>query len=223
MLIKQVCIPKSALTTVDETCTLAEALVILESSGYRCVPVLDCSGKIFRGNIYKMHIYRHKSEGGDMNLPVTHLIKNATKFIHINSSFFKIFFSIKELPYIAVLDENQHFYGILTHSTLLNILEQSWNVSEGRFVLTIASDGRQGDLATASKIISKQSQITSCITLEVGHENYSRRMLFTLPANTTNDKLKTIINKLERKKFKIVEIEDLRKPTEEVEADYDFE
>ena len=89
MLIKQVCIPKQTLTTVDETCSLEAALTILEDSGYRCVPVLDSTGKIFRGNIYKMHIYRHKSNGGDMTLPVTHLIKNATKFIHINSLLLK--------------------------------------------------------------------------------------------------------------------------------------
>lgn len=214
MLIKQVCIPKNSLTTVDETCSLADALVILEKSGYRCVPVLDSTDKIFRGNIYKMHIYRHKSEGGDMNLPVTHLIKNATKFIHINSSFFKIFFSIKELPYIAVLDENQHFHGILTHSTLLNILAQSWNVAEGRYVLTIASKGKQGDLATVAKIISKKSEITSCITLEAGHEGYSRCMLFTLPSNTSQETLQTVIAKLEKKQYKIIEVEDLRKSSE---------
>lgn len=77
-----------------------------------------------------MHIYRHKANGGDMSLPVTYLLKNATKFIYVNTSFFKVFFTIKELPYIAVLDENNYFYGILTHSTLLNILAQSWNVKQ---------------------------------------------------------------------------------------------
>lgn len=211
MLIKQVCIRKRDLTTVDETCTLENALNILEESGYRCVPILDETGKIFRGNIYKMHIYRHKSTGGDMQLPVTHLLKNATKFIYLNSSFFKIFFTIKELPYIAVLDENQHFYGILTHSKLLNILAQSWNVNEGRYVLTVASIGRQGDLATISKIISKHSPITSCITLDVGQDEFIRRMLFTLPADTTEETLNTVIEQLERKDYKVVEVEDLQK------------
>lgn len=59
-----------------------------------------------------MHIYRHKANGGDMTLPVTHLLKNATKFIYLDTSFFKVFFTIKELPYIAVLDSENHFYGI---------------------------------------------------------------------------------------------------------------
>ncbi|MBE9390287.1 cyclic di-AMP binding protein CbpA [Vagococcus salmoninarum] len=211
MLIKQVCIKKRDLTTVDETCTLENALAILEESGYRCVPILDETGKIFRGNIYKMHIYRHKSEGGDMQLPVTHLLKNATKYIYLNSSFFKIFFTIKELPYIAVLDENQHFYGILTHSKLLNILAQSWNVNEGRYVLTVASIGRQGDLAAISKIISKHSPITSCITLDVGQDEFIRRMLFTLPADTSEEVLEVVIEQLERKDYKVVEVEDLQK------------
>lgn len=56
--------PKATLTTLPETATLDEALTVLEDTGYRCVPVLDKSGKIFRGNIYKMHLYRHKARQG---------------------------------------------------------------------------------------------------------------------------------------------------------------
>ena len=170
MLLKTMVYKKQDLTTVNETNTLAEALAILEASGFRCVPILDETGKIFRGNIYKMHIYRHKANGGDMSLPVTHLLKNATKFIHVNDSFFNVFFSIKELPYIAVLDSSNHFYGILTHSSLLNMLAQSWSVEEGSYVLTIASTGNQGDRAAITKIISKYSSIASCITLDVGRQ-----------------------------------------------------
>ncbi|MCI0130807.1 MULTISPECIES: cyclic di-AMP binding protein CbpA [Enterococcaceae] len=212
MLIESVCIPKRLLTTVSETCTLEDALNILEESGFRCVPVLDETGKFFRGNIYKMHIYRHKSNGGDMTLPVTHLIKNATKFIHLNSSFFKIFFTIKELPYIAVLDANDQFYGILTHSSLLGILSQSWNVKEGRFALTIASTGRKGDLANMTKIISKYSDIASCITLDVGRDEYIRRTIITLPADTDKETCDLIIKALNKKDFFVAQVEDLQQP-----------
>ncbi len=209
MLLKSVVIKKDNLTTVNESCTLEEALSILEDSGYRCVPILDESGKIFRGNIYKMHIYRHKANGGDMSLPVTYLLKNATKFIYVNTSFFKVFFTIKELPYIAVLDENNYFYGILTHSTLLNILAQSWNVKQGSYVLTIASVGQQGDLAAISKIIAKYSSIASCITLDVDSEEFVRRTLIPFPAGTTAETCTAIVEHLERKNFKVVELENL--------------
>ena len=205
MLLKTLVYKKKDLTTVTETSTLEEALEILESSGYRCVPILDASG-----NIYKMHIYRHKANGGDMTLPVTHLLKNATKFIYLDTSFFKVFFTIKELPYIAVLDNENHFYGILTHSTLLTMLSQSWSVEQGSYVLTIASTGKQGDLATISKIISKYSSIASCITLDIEKDEFIRRTLITLPADTDEKVCETIVNQLEKKNYKVIEIENLQ-------------
>lgn len=209
MLLKTMVYKKQNLTTVKETNTLEEALAILEESGFRCVPILDETGKIFRGNIYKMHIYRHKANDGDMTLPVTYLLKNATKFIHVNDSFFHVFFTIKELPYIAVLDSENHFYGILTHSSLLNMLAQSWNIDEGSYVLTIASTGSQGDLANMSKIIAKYSSIASCITLDIGKDEFIRRTLITLPAGTSEEVRNKIIAQLESRQFKVVEIEDL--------------
>ncbi|MGX7236470.1 cyclic di-AMP binding protein CbpA [Enterococcus phoeniculicola] len=210
MLLKTMVYKKKDLTTVKETNTLEEALDILEDSGYRCVPILDDSGKIFRGNIYKMHIYRHKSTGGDMTLPVTHLLKNATKYIYVNTSFFKVFFTIKELPYITVLDDNNHFYGILTHSSLLNMLSQSWSIDNGSYVLTIASTGKQGDLAAITKIISKYCSIASCITLDIGKDEFIRRTLITLPAKTSKELCTTVVDHLERKSFKVLEIEALQ-------------
>ena len=210
MLIKSLCIPKKKLTTVSETVTLQEAIDILETSGFRCVPILDETGTIFRGNIYKMHIYRHKANGGDMNLPVTHLLKNATKFISIEASFFKVFFSIKELPYISVLDEDNRFYGILTHSSLLNMLQQSWNVNTGSYVLTIASTGQKGDLANMAKIISRFCSISSCITLDVEQDDLVRRTMITLESGVTKDIVKQLSSALSKKGFRIVEVEDLK-------------
>lgn len=91
MLLKSMVKPKQRLTTVQEDATLEEALKILEDSGFRCVPILDKTGRLFRGNIYKMHIYRHKSRGGSMQDPVTSLLKNATKYINLSAAFFTVF------------------------------------------------------------------------------------------------------------------------------------
>lgn len=209
MLLKSLVIPKKSLTVVKESCTLEEAIVILENSGYRCVPVLDETETFFRGNIYKMHIYRHKANGGDMSLPVTHLIKNTTKFINITSSFFKVFFTIKELPYIAVLDDSQRFYGILTHSSLLNMLQESWSVNNGSYVLTIISGGEKGSLAQISKIINQYASIANVMTLDTERDRTLRHLLITLPAGVSNETLNQIITALEKKDFSIAEVEDL--------------
>lgn len=210
MLIKSLVQKKADLTTVKETVTLEEALATLEASGFRCVPIVDESGQIFRGNIYKMHIYRHKSQGGDMSLPVTYLLKNATKTIPINAPFFKVFFNIKDLPYIAVLDENANFYGILTHSRLLAMLSESWNIDVGSYVLTVMSAGQRGDLAAMSKILAKYVSISGCLTLDAKKEEIVRRTLFTLPAGIDEATLNTCVAKLERKGFRVAEIDDLQ-------------
>ncbi|CAJ1198375.1 cyclic di-AMP binding protein CbpA [Companilactobacillus nantensis] len=210
MLVKSLVLKKDKLTTVKETVTLEEALKVLEDSGYRCVPILDESGQIFRGNIYKMHIYRHKSRGGDMSLPVTTLMKNATKTISVDSPFFKVFFNIKDLPYIAVLDESNLFYGILTHSRLLSMLSDSWNLDISSYVLTVSSSGDRGDLEKMSKIFAKYVSVAACMTLDAKSNEVVRRTLFTLPSGTDIETLKEIIKRLEKKSFIVSEIDDLK-------------
>lgn len=209
MLIKSMVKTKENLTTLQEDTTLAQALDILEESDFRCVPVLDNTGKIFRGNIYKMHIYRHRSRGGDMNLPVTNLLKNSTKFISVNAAFFNIFFSIKDLPYIAVLDEQSQFYGILTHTKLLSMLAEGWNIHAGSYVLTVITRDERGSLVNMAKAITKYTPIANCITLDLQEPNVVRRILFTLPSGVTNDILKKIVHNLQRKGFEVPEIENL--------------
>ncbi|MCI1290426.1 MAG: cyclic di-AMP binding protein CbpA [Lactobacillus sp.] len=210
MLIKPLVLKKDYLTTVNEKATLAEALKTLEDSGYRCVPILDDTGTIFRGNIYKMHIYRHKSQGGDMSMPVTYLLKNATKTIKVNSPFYKVFFNIKDLPYIAVLDEDNKFYGILTHSSLLNMLSDAWNINDGSYVLTVLSDNRRGNLTKIVKAIYKYSNLAGCLTLDVGKGEYVRRTLFTLPEGVSKTTMENIVARIQKKGFVVAEVEDLQ-------------
>lgn len=199
---------KDELTTLPEDTTLEQALKVLEDTGYRCVPILDKSGKLFRGNIYKMHIYRHKSRNGDMSLPVTSLLKNATKFISINDAFYKVFFTIRDLPYIAVLDENNQFYGILTHNRLLKMLAESWNVNNGSYTLTVAIPDERGALVTMAKEITRFCQIANIMSLNL-NDTAVRLVLVTLPENISADRVDRIVKRLKRRGFDVPEIEDL--------------
>ncbi|HIW70757.1 MAG TPA: CBS domain-containing protein [Candidatus Limosilactobacillus merdipullorum] len=203
--------PKEELTTLPETATINDALKVLEETGYRCVPILDPTGKIFRGNIYKLHIYRHKSRNGNMNLPVTVLLKNATKFISINDAFFKVFFTIKDLPYIAVLDSDNHFYGILTHTRLLRMLAKGWNVKTGSYVLSVTTErDERGNLVEAAKEISHFCSITNVISLDVPAPDRSPKiMMFTLEAGVSSRTVERIKGRLHRHGFTVAKVEDL--------------
>ena len=202
---------KDKLTTLPETATLGEALSILEDTGFLCVPVLDKSGRIFRGNIYKMHLYRHKSRNGDMSLPVTSLLKNATKFVSINSAFFSVFFAMRDLPYIAILNEENQFYGILTHNSMLRMLAEGWNVNNGSYVLTVTTPDERGSLMTATKEITRYCQIVNVLSFDPEHTSL-KQVLFTLPADVDHDKMVKVVRRLQKKGFQVSEIEDLKKP-----------
>ena len=47
MLLKNIIKPMQSLTTIPENMNLQTALDILEDTGFRCIPVLDQTNKIF--------------------------------------------------------------------------------------------------------------------------------------------------------------------------------
>lgn len=208
MLVQSLCIPKHQCVKISETATLREALQTLEETGYRCVPVLDQTGQLFKGNIYKMHIYRHGMNGGSLDDNVMTLIKNTTKFIYTGSNFFEVFFSIKELPYIAVLNDDGHFFGILPHGKMLGMLEEAWNRDSGSYVLTVALSEQKGALEKIAKIINKYSTVASLMTLDA-KSSVMRRVLITLPTDCDEKTKKKIVKKLNEKGLRVVAVEDL--------------
>ncbi|NYN49749.1 hypothetical protein GPV65_24485, partial [Salmonella enterica subsp. enterica serovar Typhimurium] len=82
---------------------------------------------------------------------------------------------------IAVLNEQGHFYGILTHGKLLGLLQDGWNVKTTSYVLTIATGEVKGALTKITKIIDRYSSISSLITLDNQTEDFIRRVLVSLP------------------------------------------
>ena len=102
------------------------------------------------------------------------------------------------------------FFGILTHSSLLNMLSQSWRVDVGSYVLTIIAPSRRGDLSQITKIVNRHSAIASLITLDVNRDDVLRRVLVTLPAGTTKSELDAVVQGLEKQDFRVSTIEDLQ-------------
>jgi CBS domain-containing protein len=203
---------RDSLITVTEDATLQDAFNIFEDqTSFRAIPILDESGQLFRGAIYKMHIYRHMSDGGDMHLPVTTLMRNMTKFIGINATFFELFFTLRDLPFISVLDENNHFQGIVTHSRVMDLMAESLQTPEGRYTLTLLTTGERGSLEKAAKIISRYTSISAAISLNPDNNPRTVRILFTLPDTVDEARLSKIIRVLSRRGFHLESLEDLKK------------
>ena len=213
MLHESLITPKSELTTVTENTTIAQLNDLFNSAAEahtRTMPILDESGKLFRGNVYKQHVYEHIAKNGDMNLPVTAIMRNSTKFIYTTSQFYEVFFAIRDLPFIAVLDEQHHFAGIFTHDALMDLLSQSWSVRTGGVAISVTSHNTQGDLKKIASIIARYSNIESVLSIQP-QQATPTSLMFTLPLAIDSEQLQKLVTRLEKKGFTVTSIEDLQR------------
>jgi CBS domain containing-hemolysin-like protein len=210
MIDKSLIQPKEELVTVTENTTLAEVADIFATANMRAIPILDVQGKIFRGNIYKQHLFEHQANQGDLSLPVTTLMRNSTKFIFLDSQFYELFFAMRDLPFIAVLDDNHHFYGVFTHNALMDVLAQSWSVEDAGVAISVAlKDNTTGELAKIAKIISRFSNISSVVSLRQTSTEAAMMLLITLPIPYDSALLDLLKERLNKKGFPVLDVENL--------------
>ncbi len=109
MIVKQRYLSKEDVVFCKETDPSSVVLAKLNESGYRCIPVLDENGEKFVGNAYKVQILEHQLDHEE-DVPISQLAIDQDGFISEESSFYKVFFTIKRLPYLAVLNEEGTFH-----------------------------------------------------------------------------------------------------------------
>ncbi len=205
MIIKNHYIQKSDVKYVTEDFSILEAREFLEKTGFRCVPILDKSKTYFVGNVYEIDTYKYK---GSLEDPVTNIAKNNKDFVHEHDPFFRIFFTIRKLPFLAVLDEDDEFVGILTHSIVMDVAEDAFGVRAKGYSITIGTYDFQNTLKRISEIVSKYSSIQTLITLY--SEDFVRQIVLTLPEQTEKETVDVIIKELTEAKYSIVHVEKLK-------------
>ncbi|MEL3961487.1 cyclic di-AMP binding protein CbpA [Lysinibacillus endophyticus] len=206
MIVKQRYVKKNEVIWCKENDSSTEVLNLLNESGYRCIPILDEQGNKFIGNAYKVDILEHKLEHGNENVPISELAVDQDGTIHEESSFFEIFFTIKRLPYLAVIDDNKNFTGILTHSKVFELLEEAWGYKTGSCALTIALPDTEGILAKILKSIKKKSGIHSVFSMD-DDKYYLRRIIVTLAKGATSETVKEIETLLNKAGAQLIDIE----------------
>ncbi|MDF7637501.1 cyclic di-AMP binding protein CbpA [Leuconostocaceae bacterium ESL0958] len=208
---KSLIVPKKDLVTVSEDDTIQDVWQLFEEGSVdhqRTLPILDASGHLFRGNIYRQHVYEHVAKGGDLSLKATAIMRNSTKFISTSADFYELFFAIRDLPYIAVVDDQHHFVGIFTHSSLMDILSQSWSLEKGGVALAVQDQQKRGDLQKMSRIITRYTNIESVVSMQ-SELHGPLAVMFTLPLTADSPILRKIMTKLERRRFKVLSVENL--------------
>lgn len=205
-MIEALMIPKDVMTVFPETLSCYDALKILEVEGLRCAPVLDGSKTIFRGNIYRYHIYHHKFHHPDCDLTqisVTRFLKNTTKVVRNTDSLYELFFSISDLPYIAVLNLSNSFLGVVRHKTMQDFFKQSWAINEAGYALRVEAIGKHGQLSKVTRLVNRRSDITSAMTIDRGDYYNRSAILYLLPKDLNMLTFQTLLKDLERRKYSV--------------------
>ncbi|SOC05694.1 CBS domain protein [Ureibacillus xyleni] len=206
MIVKQRYVKKNEVIWCKETDSCTQVLKLLNESGYRCIPVLDKEGKKFLGNAYKVDILEHLLEHGNEEIAISQLAVDQDGTIDEESSYFEIFFSIKRLPYLAVVDEEKNFVGILTHSKVFELLEEAWGYKNGSCALTIALPDTEGILVKILTMIKKKSGVHGVFAID-DDKWYLRRVIITLAKGADSKTVKEIESQLHKVGAQLIDVE----------------
>ncbi|TXL66835.1 CBS domain-containing protein [Cerasibacillus terrae] len=208
MLVKNDYVNKNEVVFVKEKDNMKEVMKTLADSGYRCIPVLDERGEKYVGNVYKVHLLKHEKEHS-LDGPLDELIADReNSSVKENDAFFKVFKSIKQLPFLAVVDEEKHFQGILTNGNVIQVLENAWGVHNGSYSLTIGTIEYAGALQKMLRIINEYCNVQSVISLN-NNSLYVRRVCIVLPEEVDEKLMKQVVKALENHNLTITDIEKL--------------
>ncbi|MFJ8527281.1 hypothetical protein CON65_01445 [Bacillus pseudomycoides] len=182
-----------------------QALKLMNEKGYRAIPVLAEDEKQFKGIIYKVDILEQKCNGGLEDIRVKDIWEDQSAFIFEKDSFFRAFYVIRCLPFLAVLNEYNEFVGILTHSNIFDVIEDSFGMRTGGYILTIATQDCKGTIKELGTLL-KSYHIGGLLTLDNG-DQYIRRVIVNITDDLNEKALKQLTAKIERKGFRVSHVD----------------
>jgi hypothetical protein len=189
---------------VTEDFSIQQAKNFLQDTGFRCVPILDKTEKKFLGNVYEIDTFKYD---GSFEDSVINIAEDVDATVREDESFFRVFFSIKKYPYLAVVNAEGEFTGILPHSKVMEIFEDALGVHTKGHMLTIGVYDFDHTLKKLTSIISKYSPIQSLITLH--SDQFVRQIVITVPKEVQHSTLEKIHEELTKANFRIVHMDRL--------------
>lgn len=195
---------KDKLNCLSESTMCDEAIEILEKNHLRCTPILDQTQRMYRGNLYRYHIYQYKFHNPEADLskiPVTRFLKNTTRVIRNDENLYRLFFTMKDLPYLAVLDQDNVFIGVIPHVNLIDFFAQAWAIDQAGYVLTVKTIGKRGDLSRISRLVNRYTDISSSMSLDRSDYRTHAMTLFVIPSSVDGLQINQLLKLLERKNY----------------------
>ncbi len=101
--------------------------------------------------------------------------------------------------FLAVLNDYNEFVGILTHSNIFDVIEDSFGMRTGGYILTIATQDCKGTIKELGTLL-KAFHIGGLFTLDNG-DQYIRRVIVNITDELNEKKIKAINRKNREKRI----------------------
>lgn len=210
MFVKSIMIPKFNCITAKLDEPLQSVLERLDGNEIDGVPVLDgdkYAGVATRYGIYKEYF---KSGGQREDFLQNKLAKDVLclqeQTLHINEIFENTLVRLKDIPLLAVIDENDKFQGIVTRSDALEQFQSAFGVQREGVRIAFTSVETEGRIARLADIAHQfHEHIISLVTFDET-DKLVRRIVMKIEKKNNIDKF---IKKLEDSGFRILDINEV--------------
>lgn len=208
MYVRNYMLPKDKLTILQLEDTLDKALNKLNDGDFLSLPVFD--GDVFKGILMKQSIYRdyfqnqYKTKDAFLkDKKIQDLMIDEVKTISENEFIENASYLLHELrtPFLAVLDKENKFVGILTHKAIFNAFSEVFGLGKGYRIVIDLYDV-PGQLAKLTEVIRKSN--INIINLAVKDAKVLDVYKVVIRVDDCN--IDQLIKKIEAKGFKVSEV-----------------
>lgn len=201
-------VPKKILLILDSKQKIKDALHKIEGVGYLSLPVVD--DKKFKGSISVYHIYQkfYKLKEAEriefLEEPILEYINKDIPFLQYNQIIEDALdiFSVKNIPFIPVIDNDSNFIGIVTQKLIFDSFSNILGYHQGTRI-TIVTYDIKGKLAQIAKTITKSNgDIISIVVDDPKIEMSLKKVIVRFEAKD----VELVKGRLEKEGFKILDI-----------------
>lgn len=192
MLVKNIMLPLEKLITISPKDNIQKVLQILEENNFLSLPVAE--GDKFYGAISKDRIYAFYYEKCPdkqcflSDFKVENVMRTDVPSIHPMEIIEKAshFLEVKNIAFVAVVDEDEKFMGIITHNAIFHEFTELFGLNKGSRIAVIAFD-IPGQISKLSKIITENNgDIISFVVVDPKSITDVRELIVRLKAENVD-------------------------------------
>jgi predicted transcriptional regulator len=193
VIVQQLKLEAHKVISIEPSASLKRLLEVLDECGYQHIPVVEDGLYHGMAGYPEVHQAYFESQSDRESFlsgtKVEQIAINKDATIHAEGNIEEIFHAIDRVPFLAVLDEEGRFNGIVLKSTLFNLLRDALGMHQPGVRLTVSMPEMKGYLEKFATVVKNHSNIFGLLVLDDNTNFGYRRVTFKVSPDTDIDAL----------------------------------